>query len=133
MDRWKIIIYGLLLFLNWIPRVMGILFAVFVSFFALDVFGQGTGFWKTLLSLLVHLIPTFLIIVILIFSWKRPWIGGFCFTLLGIVYLIWSSQTGRGSETIYIPVFLVAAFFLTSWLLRKEIKKAQGAYWEENQ
>jgi len=126
----KTVIYTLLLILLWAPRILCILFAIFISFFAFDVFDQGTGFWKTLLALLIHLIPTFLIIIILILSWKRTWIGGISYILIGIAYIIWSSQTGRGSQIIYIPLFLVGILFLTSWFLRKKIKEAQAAYWE---
>jgi len=123
----KTLIYSLLLLLLWAPRIMCILFAIFISFFAFDVFDQETGFWKTLLSLLIHLIPTLLIIVILILSWERAWIGGISYILLGITYIIWSSQAGRGSQIIYIPLFLVGILFLTRWFLRKEIKDAQVA------
>ncbi len=34
-------------FLFWSPRVLTILFALFLSLFALDVFGEGYGFWAT--------------------------------------------------------------------------------------
>ncbi len=124
--------YFFLLLLLWIPRVLTILFVIFISFFAFDVFDQGTGFWKTLLVLLMHLIPTFLIIIILILSWKRPWIGGVSYILLGIAYIIWSSQAGRGAAFIYIILFAVGLLFLASWFLRKDIKKAQDAYWDES-
>ena len=36
--------------LFWAPRILCILFAVFVSLFALDVFGEGYGFWETILA-----------------------------------------------------------------------------------
>lgn len=128
----KTFIYGLLLLLNWLPRILGILFAILISFFAFDVFGQGAGFLKTFLALLMHLIPTFLIIIILILSWKRPWIGGVCYILLGIAYIIWSSQSGRGASFIYIALFAVGILFLASWFLRKNIKDAQDAYGDES-
>ena len=133
MNLGKLIMYSVLLFLHWIPRILCILFAIFISIFAFDVFNQGTGFWKTLIALLIHLIPTFLIVIILILSWKLPWIGGFSFILLGIGYIIWSSKTGRGSQIINIPLFLVGILFLASWFLRKEIKKALASYLEKTQ
>ena len=37
--------------LFWTPRILGILFALFLSMFALDVFGEGYGFWGTLGSI----------------------------------------------------------------------------------
>jgi hypothetical protein len=128
----KTLTYSLLLFFLWAPRILTILFAIFISFFAFDVFGQGTGFCKTLLALMMHLIPTFLLVIILIFSWKRPWIGGICFILLGIAYIIWSSQSGRGASFIYIVLFVVGILFLASWFLRKAIKEAQAAYLGED-
>jgi len=36
--------------LHWAPRVLGLLFPLFVALFALDVFGQGQGFWRTALA-----------------------------------------------------------------------------------
>lgn len=128
----KTLTYSILLFLLWAPRILTILFAIFISFFAFDVFGQGTGFWKTLLALMMHLIPTFLLVIILIFSWKRPWIGGISFILLGIAYIIWSSHAGRGASFVYIILFIVSILFLASWLLRKPIKEAQAAYRDES-
>ena len=132
MNTKMIFIYSSLLFLLWIPRIICILFAIIISFFAMDVFGQESGIWKTLLALLIHLIPTFLIIIILILSWKRPWIGGIFYIALGIAYIIWSSQTGRGSHIIDFPLFLMGILFLINWFLRKNIKKAQEAYWKDN-
>lgn len=128
----KTLTYSLLLFLQWAPRILTILFAIFISFFAFDVFGQGIGFWRTLLALLMHLIPTFLIIIILILSWKGPWVGGISFILLGIAYIIWSSQSGRGASFIYIVLFVVGILFLASWFLRKNIKEAQDDYRDES-
>jgi len=37
--------------LYWTPRTLSIAFIAFLSLFALDVFGPGQGFWKTLLAL----------------------------------------------------------------------------------
>jgi hypothetical protein len=47
--------------LTWLPRIPGMLFAVFISLFALDVFSEEKGFLQTLIALLMHLIPTFII------------------------------------------------------------------------
>ena len=44
--------------LYWAPRILSIIFAGFISLFALDVFNEGHSFWETLLALAVHLIPT---------------------------------------------------------------------------
>ena len=124
----KVLDYYLLLLLHWAPRVLSIIFAVFVSLFALDVFGQGTGFVKSLIALIIHMIPTLLIVIILILSWKRSWIGGILFILMGILYIIWSGKSGRGSHIIDFPLFLIGVLFFTDWILRKKIKQAQAMY-----
>lgn len=116
----KTVADGLINFLLWTPRILGILFVFFISLFAFDVFETGAGFWKTLLALLGHLIPTFLLILILIVSWKRPWIGGISFLLLGIGYLVWK---GFAYPIIYVATFLVGILFLLSWIFRKQISE----------
>ena len=131
METLQAIKYFLLLILNWIPRILCILIAIFLSLFSFDVFGQNTGFWKTLIAFFIHNIPTITLIAILILSWKLAWIGGISFIALGIVYLIWFSDRSD-SHFIDITLFAVGILFLLDWFLRKEIKKAQDAYWENN-
>src|SRR5262249_53398337 len=62
--------------LFWTPRVLCLLFAAFISLFALDVFGESRGFWQTALALAMHLIPTFILLAVLALSWRWEWIGG---------------------------------------------------------
>jgi hypothetical protein len=57
--------------LFWSPRILCLLFAAFISIFAADVLGEGYGFWKTILALLIHLIPTWLVLIVLAVSWRR--------------------------------------------------------------
>ena len=108
--------------LFWTPRILCLLFAAFISIFAADVFGAGYGFWKTILALLIHLIPTGIILVILAISWRWEWVGGTLFTALGALYLImfW----GRFHWSVYLviagPLFLVGVLFFLNWLFPKE-------------
>jgi hypothetical protein len=124
----KTIENAFLLFLLWSPRIAAILFTILISLFAFDVFGTGAGFFKTLLALIMHLIPSFLLITAIVFSWKRPWIGGIFMIVLGIVYFIWAQYNTRAAAFIYIVLFIIGALFLASWFLRKQIKEAQVVY-----
>jgi hypothetical protein len=119
---------GAFLTLLWIPRIICILFIAAISLFACDAFGNDTGFWKTLLALLVHLLPTFSMIFLLYLSWKRAWIGGIVFILAGIAFIFWK---GVMYPVVFIPLFLVGVLFLLRWFFRKEIEKAQLKYEEE--
>lgn len=72
--------------LHWAPRVFGILYAVFISLFALDVWGTGAGFLEELAAFLVHLLPTYFILAVVIVAWKNPWVGGILFIVLATVF-----------------------------------------------
>ena len=92
--------------LFWTPRVLCILFALFISLFALDVFGEGYGFWETLWALLVHLVPTF--------AWRWEWVGGILLIALGLFYIILAGSRVDWGATLLIagPLFLVGVLFL---------------------
>ena len=102
------------------------LFAAFISIFAADVFGHGAGFWQTLLALLMHLIPTFLIVAVLIVSWRREWIGGILFILLGVLYIVWAWDKPFGIWSTFLmiagPPVLTGALFLLNWRYRAELR-----------
>jgi len=108
----------------WSPRILGILFAVFISLFAFDVFGEGYGFWEAILALLIHLVPTYLVIIALVLAWRWEWIGAVLFTGLGIFYIIWT--WGKFPWVTYVvisgPLFLVGILFLVNWITRSEFK-----------
>jgi APA family basic amino acid/polyamine antiporter len=55
--------------LYWTPRGLCLAFALFLSLFAMDVFGEGLGFWRTLFALFMHLIPVFVVLLILALAW----------------------------------------------------------------
>ena len=68
--------------LHWTPRVLGALYAVFISLFALDVWGTGAGFMSELAAFLIHLTPVYLIVAALVVAWRNPWVGGILFIAL---------------------------------------------------
>jgi len=106
--------------LFWTPRILCILFALFLSIFALDVFSEGYGFWRTMLALLSHLIPTFFILIVLAISWRWELVGGILFTALGMLYLI--TYWGRFPWVTYLifsgPLILIGVLFLINWAMK---------------
>ncbi len=110
--------------LFWTPRVLCLLFAVFMSLFALDVFGQGYGFWGTILALLIHLVPTGIVLVVLAVSWRWERVGAILFMALGIWYLLtsWGRLPWSACAVISGPLLLVGVLFLVSWLKRAQIQ-----------
>jgi len=110
--------------LTWTPRILCLLFAAFLSLFALDVFDQGYRGSETVLALLMHLIPTGIVLVVLAVSWRWERIGAILFMALGIWYLL--TAWGRFHWSAYVvisgPLFLVGVLFLASWLNRTRIQ-----------
>ena len=99
---------------HWSPRVLGIFAAVFLSVFALDVFGEGRGFAASVLALFMHLIPTLLTLAVLVIAWRREKLGGILFLVLALLGLVMS----RGqSWVVSAPLLVVGALFLLDALI----------------
>jgi len=95
---------------------------------SLDVFGQGKGFWKTMLALLIHLIPAMAAVAVLILAWNRYWTGVIFFIILAIIYLVGQDDL---NPVIYVPLILTAILYLASWVFRRDIRKVQERYRSE--
>ena len=107
--------------LFWSPRILCIAFAVFLGLFALDVFNEHLGFWKTLLALAIHLVPAVLVVLVLALSWKWEWVGAVCFAALGILYAASVRVNLVSKLAISGPLFLLAALFLANWFMHAEL------------
>ncbi len=110
--------------LFWSPRALSILFALFISMFALDVFGEGYGFWNTILAFAIHLIPTAIIVMLLVVAWRLEWIGGVAFLILAgfYVFMAW----GKFPLSVYFvisgPMVLISILFFANWKYRTEMQ-----------
>jgi hypothetical protein len=117
--------------LFWSPRVLSIVFIAFLSLFALDVFDEHLGLWKTLLALTIHLIPSFVLVALLILAWRWEWIGAAGYGAAALLYVGWVVTLQRPITaamravwigTIAGPALLVAALFLANWLIRGDLR-----------
>jgi hypothetical protein len=115
--------------LFWTPRALAIVFIAFLSLFALDVFGEGYGFWQTLLALVIHLIPTWILIALLILAWRWEWIGAVSYAAAGILYIatvlsrpLPAAVKLNWALTIAGPALIIAALFLFNWLKRGSLR-----------
>jgi len=120
-------------FVFWVPRILAILFILFLAIFSLDIFEGNYGFWGTVLGLFMHNIPTLILLIVLIISWKHEVVGGIAFILAGIIYiamlLITSLKTGF--EWYYLLwavqisgiAFVIGILFLIDWKQKKRIAR----------
>ena len=70
--------------LHWTPRLICILAILFISLFALDSFSPDLTIWQQIGAFLIHLIPSFVLLAILIVAWKWEYIGGTIFIIIGL-------------------------------------------------
>jgi hypothetical protein len=110
--------------LFWTPRILSILFILFIGLFSLDVFGTGASFWDTLLGFLIHNIPAFILLTALILAWRWEWVGAVLFAGFGIWYLVTSWGKFPWSVPLLVaglPI-LMGVLFLVGWVARKQIR-----------
>jgi hypothetical protein len=115
----------------WAPRVLSILFIAFLSMFALDVFDEHLGFWRTALALAMHLIPSLVLVAALVLAWRWEWIGAALYGAAGLLYIAWVVSMSRPvpppvrvvwALLIAGPALLIASLFLANWLKHDDLR-----------
>ena len=114
-------------FVYWTPRILSIVFIFFLALMSLDVFSSELSFWQIVVGLLMHNIPAFILLVVLLISWKYEIVGGIAFILSGLLYTVilmilnpfewymlsWSLQISG-------IAFLIGILFLIGWFKKKK-------------
>ncbi|MFA5076515.1 MAG: hypothetical protein WC480_03825 [Patescibacteria group bacterium] len=113
-------------FIYWTPRIMSILFIIFLTLFSLDVFEGHYGFGGTVVALLIHNIPAVILAIVLWLAWKREIVGGIIFILAGFLYLGLILRNPEFewyllsySFIIAVPTFFIGTLFLVGWLKKR--------------
>jgi len=121
-------------FVYWTPRILSIAFICFLALFSLDVFSPGLTFWQIVVGLFMHNIPVFILLIVLLISWKHEIVGGIVFILAGVLYiaillvvmlmnrfewygLFWSLQIAG-------PAFLIGILFIIGWVRKRNSHNA---------
>ncbi|MFA6088937.1 MAG: hypothetical protein WC755_03670 [Candidatus Woesearchaeota archaeon] len=109
-------------FIYWTPRILSIIFILFLVLFSLDVFEPGLTFWQIFVGLFMHNIPSLILLVALIISWKYEIIGAVAFNLVGILYIMWLFSNIYFDHFMILkamiiagPAFLIGILFLVGW------------------
>lgn len=110
------------------PRALGIGFALFLSVFALDVFETPAGFVDTAVALLIHLIPTFVLLLTVAVAWRREWIGALVFGALGVAYVVFVRGFPVATYVVIAgPPLAIAALHAAAWRQRRAPRAATAA------
>ncbi|HNY01626.1 MAG TPA: hypothetical protein PKG48_03510 [Bacteroidales bacterium] len=123
--------------IHWAPRILCILAILFVSMFALDSFDPRYTLIEQLQALFFHLIPTYILILILLVAWKWELIGGTILAMLGLGFMptlyfhnyamnhsVWMSLSVI--LMINFPFVLTGAMFIISHYLKKKQQAGQS-------
>lgn len=95
--------------LYWVPMVLAILTGLLLLVFSFDSFGGDSTFGKELQGFLVHNIPLFVLIIILVVAWKYEIVGGVLFILMFIALgIFFKSFSGNPASLIIIAPILIA-------------------------
>ena len=118
-------------FIYWSPRILGLLFVLFLMMFSLDVFGEGLSVSQVIIGLFIHNIPALFLLIILIISWKYDIVGGVVFILAGLLYILMLALNPRfewymisWSIIIAGPAFLVGFLFILNWQKKRLHKES---------
>ena len=106
----------------WIPRVLIIAFIVFFSMFSLDVFTEDAELADKLAGFLIHMLPSFVMILFLVITWKHNVAAGVMFIALWVVFTFFFNTYEKAASffTIsFIPILAGLMFFVPSLIRRK--------------
>ena len=79
-------------FFFWLPRLICIAAILFISIFAFDSFAPGLTIWQQIGGFLIHLIPNYVLIALLIVAWKWEYVGGLLYVIIGLGFSVWIFQ-----------------------------------------
>lgn len=113
----------------WIPRILCIISILFISMFALDSFAPGMPLWMQIRDFLIHLIPSYILALILWFAWVKEKWGGLLFIVFGSatsipIFLMNYHRTGSvwiGLSVVLLinlPLIMVGVMFMISHYLK---------------
>jgi hypothetical protein len=117
-------------FVYWTPRILSIIFILFLMLFSLDIFDMKLGFWGTIFGLFMHNLPALFLLIILIIAWKHEIVGGISFILAGLLYvgLIIANALKNKFEWYMLAwavqisgiAFFIGVLFLIGWLKKRK-------------
>lgn len=107
-------------FVYWAPRILSLAFVAFISTFSLDVF-EGSFEWMMIAGFLVHLLPSFALLALIIVAWRYPLIGVIAFIGFAVAYvwLVGFDRPWSWYAAISLSSCIVGLLYAADWRQRK--------------
>jgi hypothetical protein len=108
----------------WTPRILGVIFTIFLTIFAFDVFTPGKSIWEVLKDFLIHLMPNYVLLVVLLIAWRKEILGGLLFIGIGLVFTLFykTYELLPNFLLLSFPLFILGfLFMLHGFFLNKGI------------
>jgi cytochrome c biogenesis factor len=118
--------------LHWTPRILGILAILLISLFSLDSFSSERTFWQNTTAFLMHNIPSFVLLAVLIVAWKWEKVGGIILTIIGLAFsifiFVFNYKSNHspvmtcllGTLALAIPFVLAGILFILNYYRKKK-------------
>lgn len=109
----------------WVPRILSILFILFLTMFSFDVFDSVLNIWQAIVAFLIHNIPSIVLLITLLVSWKREIVGAVVFFLAGLSYIVLvvaNKNFDASFLTVLLisgPAFIVSILYFINWKRRR--------------
>ena len=110
-------------FLHYCPRILSILFCLFIMMFSFDVFEGNSSIFEMLVGFIMHNLPVFGMAIITFFAWKNDLVGTIGFILIGLFFffLVSSNMSNEGGIMnpavfiITLPALLISALYFINF------------------
>ena len=110
------------------PRPFYSIISDVTALFSLDVITPESSLKEIIVGLIMHNIPVFIMIIVLVIAWKHEIVGAIAFLLAGLIYVVFTTRSGLDwrialswSMTIAGPAFLIGGLFLVNWFRKRQI------------
>ena len=95
----------------------GIFYALALLIFAGDVFNKDQSTTQTILYLLIHFIPTAIVLFLVVIAHQRPLVGSIIFAINGLVYIItgWANLHWTAHVIIAGPLLVLSMLYIMAY------------------
>jgi hypothetical protein len=96
---------------------IGIFYALALLIFAGDVFNKDQSTTQTILDLLLHFIPTAIVLFLVVIAHQRPLVGSIIFAINGLVYIItgWANLHWTAHVVIAGPLLVLSMIYIMAY------------------